>query len=161
MKLEKVYLTKENLLKIEKLDDLYYTDAITGIDWYLQRYNEHHNAYFLINDKSNVVGYILSVPIKKELYDAITSGVIVNDLYVNPKMYIDESTYHYIYSCVITKEYRHQKYGTMLMEKLLDDLKGNICCLTISKDGYKLANKYMDLKEIINESVSVFIKNNN
>jgi len=59
MTIRKVQLNKDNLLKIEKIDDLFYVDAITGIDWYLQRYNENHWAYLLIDDFSNVVGYII------------------------------------------------------------------------------------------------------
>lgn len=158
MKIEKIYLTKENLLKIEKIDDSFYTNAITGIDWYLQRYNSKHYAYCLI-DKNEIVGYIVSVPIKKELYDAIVNGVFVNDLYINPSMYVNKSEYNYVVSCVINEEYRYKNYGKLLMEILLKELKGNICCLTISKDGYKLANKYMKLKMKLNDDVSVFEKN--
>ena len=159
VKIEKIYLTKENLLKIEKIDDSFYTNAITGIDWYLERYNEKHSAYCLI-DENEIVGYILSVPIKKELYDAIINGVLVNDLHINPDMYLNESEYNYIVSCVIKKEYRYKNYGKLLMETVLSDLNNRyVCCLTISKDGYKLANKYLKLKMKLNDDVSVFEKN--
>lgn len=158
MKIEKVYLTKENLLKIEKIDDSFYKDDITGIDWYLQRYNSKHYAYCLI-DKTEIVGYIVSVPIKKELYDAIINGVLLNDLHINPDMYVTKSEYNYIVSCVIKKEYRYKNYGKLLMEKVFDDLNNcYACCLTISKDGYKLANKYLKLKKKLNDDVSVFEK---
>ena len=158
MKIEKVCLTKENLLKIEKIDDSFYENAITGIDWYLERYNSQHYAYCLI-DKNEIVGYIVSVPIKKELYDAITHGVLINDLHINPDMYVTESKYNYIVSCVIKKEYRYKNYGKILMEKVLDNLNNcYACCLTISKDGYKLANKYLKLKMKLNDDVSVFEK---
>ena len=159
MTIEKIYLTKENLLKIEKIDDSFYTNAITGIDRYLERYNEKHYAYCLI-DENEIVGYILSVPIKKELYDAIINGVLVNDLHINPDMYLNESEYNYIVSCVIKKEYRYKNYGKLLMETALSDLNNcYVCCLTISKDGYKLANKYLKLKMKLNDDVSVFEKN--
>lgn len=159
MKIEKIYLTKENLLKIEKIDDSFYKNAITGIDWYLERYNEKHYAYCLV-DEEEIVGYIVSVPIKKELYDAIINGVLVNDLHINPAMYLNESKYNYIVSCVIKEEYRYKNYGKLLMEKVLDNLNNcYACCLTISKDGYKLANKYMKLKMKLNDNVSVFEKN--
>lgn len=159
VKIEKIYLTKENLLKIEKIDDSFYMNAITGIDWYLERYNEKHYVYCLI-DENEIVGYILSVPIKKELYDAIINGVLVNDLHINPDMYLNESEYNYIVSCVIKKEYRYKNYGKLLMETVLSDLNNcYVCCLTISKDGYKLANKYLKLKMKLNDDVSVFEKN--
>ena len=48
MKIEEVNLTKDNLIKIEEIDNTFYKNDITGIDWYLQRYNENHKAdYFL------------------------------------------------------------------------------------------------------------------
>lgn len=158
MKIEKVYLTKENLLKIEKLDDSFYNTDITGIEWYLQRYNSEHYAYCLI-DKNEIVGYIVYVPIKKELYDAIVSGVLINDLHINPDMYLNESEYNYIVSCVIKEEYRYKNYGKLLMEKVIADLNNcYACCLTISKDGYKLASKYLKLKKKLNQDVAVFEK---
>ena len=158
MKIEKVYLTKENLIKIEKIDQLVYKNAIPGIDWYLERYNSKHYAYCLI-DKNEIVGYIVSVPIKKELYDAIVNGVLINDLHLNPGMYVTESDYNYIVSCVIKKEYRHKNYGKLLMETVLVDLNNcYACCFVISNDGYKLANKYLKLKMKLSEDVSVFEK---
>jgi len=156
VRIEKVYLTKDNLLKIEKIDDSFYTNAITGIDWYLERYNEKHYAYCLF-DNNDIVGYIVSVPIKKELYDAITSGVLLNDLYINPSMFLNESKYNYIVSCVIKEEYRNKHYGQLLTETLINDLKDCYACsLTISKGGFKLASKYMKLKMQLNDEVAVF-----
>ena len=158
MKIEKVFLTKENLLKIEKIDDEIFTNAITGIEWYLERYNKNHYAYCLTFEEE-IVGYIISVPIKKELYDAIVNGVLLNDLHINPNMFLNQSNYNYVVSCVIKEEYRYKNYGKLLMENLLKDLKGNICCLTISKPGYNLASKYLDLKLKLNDDVFVFTKN--
>lgn len=156
MTIEKIYLTKENLLRIKKIDDSFYKNAITGIEWYLGRYNEKHYAYCLI-DKNEIVGYIVSVPIKKELYDAIINGVLINDLYINPAMYLTESEYNYIVSCVIKEEYRYKNYGKLLMKTILNDLNTSyVCCLTISKDGYNLANKYLKLKNKLNDDVAVF-----
>lgn len=156
MEIKKVFLTKENLLRIEKIDDEFYTNAITGIEWYLKRYNEKHYAYCLF-DGDTIVGYIVSVPIKTGLYDAITNGVLLDDLHINPKMFLNESDYYYIVSCVLKEEYRYKNYGQNLMERLLEDLVGKkYCCLTISKEGYNLASKYMNLKMKLNEDVSVF-----
>ena len=161
MKIEKEVLTKENLKKIQAIDDSFYANDITGIDWYLERYNEDHYAYFLKDDLSNVVGYILFVPIKKELYDAITGGVLLNDVHINPNMFIKKSKYHYLFSAIINSQYRHKGYGKRLMETVLKDIDGDICCIAVSKEGYNLANKYMKLKETLNDSVSIFVKKNN
>ena len=153
VKVEKVKLTKENLLKI---DDEFYTNEIFGINWYTERYKEFHNGYLLINEKEETVGYIIVVPIKKELYDAITNGVLVNDIHINPNMFIEKSEYYYLSSFVLQKEYRHQNYGLLLIKKLAEDVKGNICCLAISEDGKNKASQYMDLKEKINDKVSAY-----
>ena len=155
MKIEKVFLTKDNLLKIESIDDEFYKNAITGIEWYLKRYNEHHYAYCLF-DKDSIVGYIVSIPIKKEVYDAIINGVLVNDLDINPDMFINNSNYHYIVSCVLNDGYRNQGYGKELMKKVLNDINGQACCLTISKEGFILAKKFMNLIKKLNNEVSVF-----
>jgi ribosomal protein S18 acetylase RimI-like enzyme len=156
MKVEKLFLTKENLIKIKQIDDKFYID-VPNIEWYLERYNENHYAYCLIN-KEEIIGYIVSVPIKKELYEAITNGVLINDLDINPKMFINESNYNYIISCVIKEEYRNQKYGEMLLSKVLIDLKESYaCCMSITKGGYNLANKYMGLKMTLSDNVSIFV----
>jgi len=158
MEIKKVFLNKGNLLKIEKIDDDFYTNVIPSIEWYLERYNEKHYAYCLF-DNNDMVGYIVSVPIKKELYVALVSGVLLNDFHINPEMFVTESNYNYIVSCVIKEEYRNKKYGKLLMETLLNDLKNcYACCLTISKEGYNLANKYLKLTKKLNDDVSVFEK---
>lgn len=155
MLIKKVPLSKENLLEIAKIDSCFYNTNAKEIDEYLERYIGTQCAFILL-DKNKIVGYVVSVPIKKELYDAIISGVLINDSCINSEMFVNESTYNYLYSCVILKEYRNKRYGSLLMEALLSDLKGKLCALTISKEGYKLMNKYMRLNQKINDSVSVF-----
>lgn len=157
MHIEEVCLTKENLLKIQDIDDTFYKNAIIGIHWYLERYNKDHKGIVLL-DNNKVVGYIVAVPIKKELYDAITNGVIINDLYINPKMFVKESNYKYVVSCVLLKKYRGKGYATQMMKKLFNKAKGYYCALTITENGYNLANKFMKLKLNINDDTNVFIK---
>ena len=158
MRIEKVCLTKENLLKIQDLDDSFYKNNITGINWYLERYNKNHFAYVLVDENGNYGGYVMGIPIKREFYDAITNGVITNDLYINPKMFVNESNYYYIYSIIIQEKYRNKGYGTKLLEKLLNDIENkNYCVLTISKNGYNLFIKYLDIKIKINNDMFVFI----
>lgn len=158
MRIKKIKLTKENLLKIQDIDDLYYKNAITGIDWYLERFNFHHYAYVLMDDMDNYFGYIASSPIKKEYYDAIVSGVIINDVHINPKMYVNTSDYHYISSIVILDEYRNKGFGSELLKSLLKDISNKkYCAITISKEGYNLIKRYMDIKLIINDNTTVFV----
>lgn len=156
MKLEKIFLNKENLIKISEIDKEFYKDDTLNIEWYLERYNDKHYAYCLI-DNDNIVGYIVSVPVKKELYDAIINGVLVNDFQINPDMFINESNYHYIISYLLKEEYRYKKYGHILLKAALKDLEDKqACCLTITKAGYSLASKYMKLEKKLNEEIAVF-----
>ena len=155
MRVEKVSLTKDNLLKIKSIDETFYKSNL-DINWYLERYTNKHNGY-LLYDNNKVVGYIVSVPIKKELYDALVNGVLLNDININPDMFIEDSYYNYIVSIVILEEYRYQGMGNLLLEALLNNVKNGLyCALTISKEGSILANKYMNLKLKINDEVSVY-----
>jgi len=157
IKIETVNLNKENLIKIKEIDNIFYKEDILTIDWYLERYNDNHTGILLF-DEDKCVGYLVSVPIKKVLYETIINGAITNDLYINPNMYTNKSNYNYIVSSVILKEYRRKGYGEMMLNKLFSENKGHFCALTITKDGYKLANKNMKLIMNINENTSVFSK---
>lgn len=141
-----------------QIDDIFYKSDITGLDWYLERYNNNHSAICLFNNDGNIVGYLASIPIKKELYDAISNGVIINDLFINPTMFVNDSKYHYIASCVILEEYRNKKYGTMMIEKLFDNININYVALTVSINGRKLVSKYMEKILSLNDDVCVYIR---
>lgn len=158
IKIEKVSLTKENLLKIKKVDDSFYKEDLLTLEWYIERYNENNNGFLLMNDDC-CVGYLVSVPIKKELYKAIINGVLINDLYINPNMIVNKSKYQYIVSSVILDNYRHKGYGKEMMKELLKNEKKVFCALTITKDGYNLAKKFMKLKLKINDDTNVFVLN--
>lgn len=158
LKIKEVKLTKDNLLKIKEVDDTFYKSDNLNLDWYLERYEGKSGAVFLL-DEDKCAGYIVSVPIRKELYDAITCGVIVNDVQVSPKMFTDESLYYYVVSCVILDDYRERGYGSKMLEMILRDKK-RYCALTVSDQGYHLTKKYMDFKMNVYENVNVFVKNN-
>lgn len=158
MKIEKVSLTKDNLLKIKKVDDTFYKDDLLTFEWYLERYNKNHNGFLLMDDDC-CVGYLVSVPIKKELYKAIINGVMINDLYINPNMIVNKSKYQYIVSSVILDNYRHKGYGKEMMKELFKKEKGLFCALTITKNGYNLASKFMKLKLKISDDTNVFVLN--
>ena len=155
MKVEKVSLTKDNLLKIKSIDETFYKSNL-DIDWYLERYTNKHIGYLLYNN-DKAIGYIVSVPIKKELYDALVNGVLLNDTNINPDMFVEDSYYNYIVSIVILEEYRHQGFTKLLLANPLNNAKdGLYSALTISKEGSILASKYMNLKLKINDKVSVY-----
>jgi len=158
IRIENVNLTKDNLIKIKQIDNLFYKEDILTLDWYLERYNENHNGILLL-DNNECVGYLVAIPIKKELYKTITNGVLVNDLYINPNMIVNKSKYYYIVSSVILDDYRHKGYGKEMMKELLKSKKGIYCALTITEDGYNLAKKFMKLKLKINNNTNVFVLN--
>lgn len=156
MKIIKSFLTNDVIDMIINIDKTFY-EKVNDEKWYKERYNRFHYAYILM-DEEKPVGYILSVPIRKQLYDAIKSGVLINDTDVNPNMIVNESYYNYITSCVILEEYRNKGYGKNLLETLLQNGRGFYIALTISNNGYKLARTYMDEMLKINNLMYVFEK---
>jgi len=158
MELKTENLDKSTLAKIETIDNSFYTTAITGIGWYLERYSNKHKAILLYDDDNICVGYLTSVPIKKVLYDALLNGVLTNDLHINPKMFIEKSDYNYIASSVILNEYRHKGYGKQMLDKLFSENSGKYVALTVSKDGFNLVKDCMELKIQIDNNTYVFEK---
>lgn len=157
MHIEEINLTKDNLIKIKQIDDTFYKKDNITLEWLLERYKDTHKGLLLFN-QDKVVGYIVAVPIKKELYDTIVNGVITNDLQVNPNMFVDESDYYYIVSCVILKEYRGKGYGNKMLKLILENKEKNYCALTISEDGYNLVKNHMDLRTKVCKNIYVFEK---
>ena len=158
MKIDKKFKKKEKLKKIMKIDKSFYKNDILTLDWYLERYNENHKALVLVNKKNQWVGYLVSVPITKELYMTITNGVLVNDLYINPKHFLIDSNYNYIVSVLIDEKYRDKGYGSKIIKYFFESNSGKYCALTITKGGYNLCLNQMNLWMKINESTFVFIK---
>ena len=83
---KEVSLTRETLEEIRKIDLEFYPN-IGLIDWYLSRYKPWHSAFVALDD-GKMIGYFVAVPVRKELYDAILNGVMVDDLGINPDMYL-------------------------------------------------------------------------
>ena len=145
MRIEKVNLTKENLELIKNIDKTFYNEDILTLEWYLERYTKEQFGYLLF-DNNNCVGYLVAVPIRKELYDAIINAVMTNDLYFNPEMFVNSSDYYYISSSVILSDYRKKGYGTKLFNYLLSDLKDKyLCAITVSENGINLVKNKMNL----------------
>lgn len=159
MNFKEVRLDIENLKKIKKIDSTFYKNEELTLDWYLERYNSNHRAIILENDKDEYVGYLVSVPVTKELYVAIKNGILLNDIYINPQHFLNESNYNYLVSILILNEYRNKGYGKKILEFYLEKNINNKCCaLAITDDGFRLCNKKMNLVKILNKQTAVFVK---
>ena len=151
-----VSLTGDILEKIRNLDLAFYP-TIYDIGWYLARYKPWHSAFAAMDDEK-MIGYFVVVPVRKELYDAILNGVLVDDLGINPDMYLKESEYYYAVSVVIQEAYRGRKIGRQLFDAYFSRYPDKkTCLLAVSRSGYRLAEHYFSLVKRISENVAVFV----
>ena len=154
--IKEVSLIRETLEKIRKIDLEFYPN-IGLIDWYLSRYKPWHSAFAAMDDEK-MIGYFVAVPVRKELYDSILSGVLVDDLGVNPDMFVKESKYYYAVSIVIQKEYRGRNISRQMFDAYFSKYPDKkTCLLAVSKNGYRLAEHYFSLVKDLSENVGVFI----
>lgn len=154
MKIKKKYMTDKIINQISQLDNKYYKNNYS-ISWYKERYNKK-NFVFALYDNKKMIGYICIVGIKKNLYDDIKNGKYNDDYNVDPSLFDYKSNFMYLSSINILEEYRNKKYGSLLMRYAFDKNNNNIIAITISKEGYYLASKYMNYIRNINENVSIF-----
>ena len=153
---KEVSLTRETLEEIRKIDLEFYPN-IGLIDWYLSRYKPWHSAFVAMDDEK-MIGYFVAMPVRKELYDAILSGVLVDDLGVNPDMFVKESEYYYAVSIVIRKEYRGRNISGKLLDAYFSRYSDKkTCLLAVSRNGYRLAQHYFSLKKDISEDIGIFV----
>lgn len=82
MNIIRVQLNDVYLKKTKELDDTFYNDKVLTFEWYKKRYDENHNTLLFI-DNEEIVGYLVSIPIKKELYNTIVNGTITNVFVLN------------------------------------------------------------------------------
>lgn len=140
---------------IKKLDDSCDIYQCVDISWYDRYYDESY-IYLLVNE-TEIVGYAYASPITKDLYDKFNNGKIINDYEISPKHFLRESSYYYISSILMKKEYRNKGYGKKLLESLLNDLYNKtIIVMTISNEGYFLCKNYFELVKKINSEKYVF-----
>lgn len=140
---------------VKKLDDSYNKYQCVDISWYDRYYDESY-IYLLVN-KTEIVGYVYASPITKNLYDKFNNCEITNDYEISPKHFLRESSYYYISSILIKKEYKNRGYGKKLLESLLQDLYNkNVIVMTISNEGYNLCNKYFEFVKKINDEKYIF-----
>ena len=156
MTVREVSLTKEILEEIRKIDLEFYPN-IGPIDWYLSRYKPWHSAFAAMDD-GKMIGYLVAVPVRKELYDAVLNGVLVDDLGINPDMYLKESEYYYAVSIVIRKEYRGRNISRKMVDAYFSKYPDkNTCLLAVSRNGYRLAERYFSLVRNISGNIGVFV----
>lgn len=153
---KEVSLTRETLEEIRKIDLEFYPN-IGPIDWYLSRYKPWHSAFVAMDDEK-IIGYFVAMPVRKELYDTILNGVLVDDLGINPDMYLKESEYYYAVSIVIQEAYRGRNISKQLFDMYFSKYPDKkTCALAVSRDGYRLAGHYFSLVKNISENVAVFV----
>ena len=156
IEIKEVSLTKDVLEQIREIDLQVYPN-IGLIDWYLARYKPWHSA-FVAMDNGKIVGYVASLPARKELYDAILNGVLVDDLGINPDMFLKESEYCYVGSVVLKAAYR----GRNISRQLLDAFAGRygdkkVCLIAVSQAGYHLAEHYFSLAKELPGGIGIFV----
>ena len=153
---KEVSLTRETLEEIREIDLEVYPN-IGSIDWYLARYKPWHSAFAAMDD-GRMIGYFVAVPVRKELYNAILNGVLVDDLGVNPNMFLKESEYYYAVSIVIRKAYRGRNISRQMLDMYFSRLPDKkTCLLAVSRNGYRLAGHYFTLVKDLSEHVGVFV----
>ena len=153
---KEVSMTRETLEEIRKIDLEFYPN-IGSIDWYLSRYKPWHSAFVAMDDEQ-IIGYFVAMPVRKELYDTILYGVLVDDLGINPDMYLKESEYYYAVSIVIQEAYRGRNISKQLFDMYFSKYPDKkTCALAVSRDGYRLAGHYFSLVKNISENVAAFV----
>ena len=153
--IKEVSLTREVLEEIRAMDVCFYPN-IGPIDWYLARYKPWHRI-FAAMDEGSIIGYLAALPVRKELYDAVLNGVLVDDLGINPDMYLQESPYYYAGSILIKETYRGQNISRQLLDAYIAKYQDKKTCLiAVSRSGYRLAEHYFSLVKDLSENIGVF-----
>ena len=156
IEIKEVSMTKE-VLEIIREFDLQFYPNIGPIDWYLARYKPWHTSFVAMDD-GKIVGYLTSLPARKELYDAILSGVLIDDIGINPDMFLKESEYRYVESMVIRAEYRGRNISEQLFDAYFDRYGGKkACAIAVNTEGHHLAEHYFGLAKELSSGVGIFV----
>lgn len=138
MHIEVKKATEDLLQEIMAVDSYVYH---IGLNWYVRRYVGKEFA--LLYDEDGVAGYAVAVPIAKPMYDALVSGVVVNDIDLNEEMFLSQSDYYYLASAVVIPMYRKKGWGNQLVDTALNHIKGQCVALVVSEAGEKLAKRHL------------------
>lgn len=156
MKIIKAKFDKDIKKKIKELDDTFNSYETVDISWY-DRYSDDSDIYLLV-DNNLIVGYVCACPITKELYNQFINGQISNDYEIDSKHFLKKSDYYYIPSILIKDSYRNKGYGQKLVKLLYDDINNKkIVALSITKEGFKLCQKYLTLIKKLDNEKYIFI----
>ena len=113
---------------------------------------------FAAMDKGSIIGYLAALPVRKELYDTVLNEVLVDDLGINPDMYLKDSPYYYAGSILIKEAYRGRNISRQLLDAYIGKHRDKKTCLiAVSKGGYRLAEHYFSLVKDLSENVGVFV----
>ena len=154
--IKEVSLTKDVLEEIRQIDLQVYP-SIGSIDWYLARYKPWHTALAAM-DNGEIVGYIASLPARKELYDAILNGVLIDDLGINPDMFLKDSEYCYAGSVVLKTAYRGGNISRRLLDAFMERHRDKkVCLIAVSKEGRRLAEHYFSLAKELPGGIGIFV----
>ena len=154
--IKEVSMTKEVLEQIREIDLQVYPN-IGSIDWYLARYKPWHTALAAM-DNGEIVGYIASLPARKELYDAILNGVLIDDLGINPDMFLKDSAYCYAGSVVLKTAYRGGNISRRLLDSFMERHRDKkVFLIAVSKEGRHLAEHYFSLAKELPGGIGVFV----
>lgn len=139
--INKVNLSTHIINGIKRIDDIE-GKRIHDLSWYVGRYSSDDVVYTL-NDKDEIVGYLLVAGISKQLYKEIKSGKFDDNIEFDSKYFIPKSKYKYIESINILDKYRNKGYGTKLLYEALKDNNIRVIAVADSVGGYNLAKKLM------------------
>ena len=154
--IHEVNLTREILEEIREMD-LEFCRGIGPIDWYLDRYKPWHTA-LVAREEEKIIGYLAYLPIRKELYEAVVNGVLVDDLGISPDMFLKESPYYYAGSILIREEYRGRNLSRQLLDAYAERYpEKKTCLIAISGGGYRLARHYFTLVKETAGSIGIFV----
>ena len=154
--IKEVSMTKEVLEQIRQIDLAVYPN-IGPIDWYLARYKPWHTAFAAMAG-GEIVGYVASLPAKKELYDAIANGVLIDDLGINPDMFQEDSEYCYLGSVVLKPAYRGRNISRRLLDAFVETHRDKkVCMIAVSQAGRRLAEHYFSLAKELPGGIGIFV----
>ena len=156
IEIKEVSMTREALESIRDIDLQFYPN-VDPIDWYLARHKPWHTS-FVATDNGEIIGYLAFLPARRELYDAILNGVLIDDSGINPDMFLKESEYFYVESLVLKAQYRKMNISRRLFNAFFDRY-GDKKAITIalSQEGYRLAEHYFSLAKALSCGIGIFV----
>lgn len=157
---KKAKMTEQVIRSIVEIDKKFYTNFdYNDLSWYFERYSDKNEVFLLLVD-GKIVGYFLFVEISKPLFDDIVGLKYDNDFDFPAKDWNCKSGLFYIPSVVVLKEYR--RFAAPLLRRLVVEAKkkDKLVALTVSKEGHRMASKFLEFVGVANteKDVRVYVK---